>query len=207
MRVSRWRAINRMRDPFVMIDATHNSLCIRPATAADAEAMLPLIRSHAAYEHGRTSVSAADLRSALDSKPACWRPGLPGRAANSLGTRPRLWTFRHGPDSHSSTSTACSCRIAAGVLVLEPGYWQRFAPMRQSGILQKSNGRRPTGTKTQSGSIVARGVIPAQSALLPVGAISALHFPRPPSIGKPLANDRAGGEGSGLDYRRLRSPF
>ncbi|WP_294309641.1 GNAT family N-acetyltransferase [uncultured Sphingomonas sp.] len=57
-----------MRDPFVMTDATNNSLCIRPATGADAEAMLPLIRSHAAYEHGRTSVSAADLRSALDSK-------------------------------------------------------------------------------------------------------------------------------------------
>ncbi len=58
-----------------MIDATNDSLCIRPATGADAEAMLPLIRSHAAYEHGRASVGAAALRSALDSSPtvlAAW---------------------------------------------------------------------------------------------------------------------------------------
>lgn len=85
MRVSRWRAINRMRDPFVMIDATHNSLCIRPATAADAEAMLPLIRSHAAYEHGRTSVSAADLRSALDSKPAVLAAWIARQSGELIG--------------------------------------------------------------------------------------------------------------------------
>lgn len=59
-----------MPDAFVMIDATNDDLSIRPATGADAEAMLPLIRSHAAYEHGRASVSAAALRSALDSSPA-----------------------------------------------------------------------------------------------------------------------------------------
>lgn len=62
--------VNRVPDPFIMIDAKNDSLAIWPATGADAEAMLPLIRSHAAYEHGRASVSAAALRSALDSTPA-----------------------------------------------------------------------------------------------------------------------------------------
>jgi GNAT superfamily N-acetyltransferase len=39
---------------------------IRPATGADAEALLPLIRSHAAYERAEASITAAALRSALD---------------------------------------------------------------------------------------------------------------------------------------------
>lgn len=51
------------------MDTTNDSFCIRPATGADAEVMLPLIRSHAAYEHGWASVSEAALRSALDSSP------------------------------------------------------------------------------------------------------------------------------------------
>ncbi|MEK9213286.1 GNAT family N-acetyltransferase [Sphingomonas sp. 2378] len=53
-----------------MTDAGNDGLCIRPATGADAEAMLPLIRSHAEYEHGRASVSEPALRSALDGSPA-----------------------------------------------------------------------------------------------------------------------------------------
>lgn len=75
MRVFRWRVVNRVPDPFIMIDLKSDGLCIRPAIGADAESMLPLIRSHAAYEHGRASVSAAALRSALSSTPtvlAAW---------------------------------------------------------------------------------------------------------------------------------------
>lgn len=59
-----------MPDPLETIDADNDDLCIRPATGADAEAMLPLIRSHAAYEHGRASVSEAALGLALESTPA-----------------------------------------------------------------------------------------------------------------------------------------
>lgn len=59
-----------MSDRFIISDARNDGLCIRPATGADAEAMLPLIRSHAAYERGRASVSEAALRSALDGTPA-----------------------------------------------------------------------------------------------------------------------------------------
>lgn len=53
-----------------MIDARKDGLCVRSATGEDAQDMLPLIRSHAAYEHGRASISASALRSALDSTPA-----------------------------------------------------------------------------------------------------------------------------------------
>ncbi len=59
-----------MPDPFMTIYAKNDGLCIRPATGADAEAMLRLIHCHAAYEHGRASVSEAALRSALDGTPA-----------------------------------------------------------------------------------------------------------------------------------------
>ncbi|MDQ1229695.1 GNAT family N-acetyltransferase [Sphingomonas sp. SORGH_AS_0879] len=64
-----------------MTDAGNDGLCIRLATGADAEAMLPLIRSHASYEHGRASVSEAALRSALDgtSAPLSAWIAIPGR--------------------------------------------------------------------------------------------------------------------------------
>lgn len=59
-----------MPDPSIMTETRNDGLCIRPATGTDAEAMLPLIRSHAAYEHGRAIVSEAALRLALDGTPA-----------------------------------------------------------------------------------------------------------------------------------------
>jgi len=43
---------------------------VRPATGPDAEAMLSLIRTHAAYEGGEASIGLDALRSALDLKPA-----------------------------------------------------------------------------------------------------------------------------------------
>lgn len=59
-----------MPDRCMITDANNDRFRIRPATGADAKAMLPLICSHAAYEQGRASVSEAALRSVLDGTPA-----------------------------------------------------------------------------------------------------------------------------------------
>lgn len=64
------KAGSRVPDPGMTIVDGLTCFRVRPATGSDAEAMLSLIHSHAAYEGGEASVSLDALRSALDLKPA-----------------------------------------------------------------------------------------------------------------------------------------
>lgn len=91
MKVFHSKLISPVPDLGPVIVGSGAGFHIRPASAVDAEAMVPLIRSHAAYERAEAEVSVADLRSALDRKPpplAAWiaeRPtGLTGYATATL---------------------------------------------------------------------------------------------------------------------------
>lgn len=70
MKALSWKTDRRVPDPGMTIVDGPTGFRVRPATGSDAEAMLSLIRTHAAYEGGEASVSLDALRSTLDLKPA-----------------------------------------------------------------------------------------------------------------------------------------
>jgi GNAT superfamily N-acetyltransferase len=93
MKVSGWKATDRMPDLPSAADECHEAICIRPASGADAAAMLPLIRSHAAYEKGQARVGEADLRSALGGAAASLVAWVAMQAGELVGYASAMATF------------------------------------------------------------------------------------------------------------------
>ncbi len=74
-----------MPDRLTNADDGSNDICIRPARGVDAEAMLPLIQRHAAYEGGHASVTEETVRSALDGVPAALTAWVATQAGAMVG--------------------------------------------------------------------------------------------------------------------------
>ncbi len=85
MRASRSKLVSRVPDSGPAIVASQAGFRVRPANGADAEALLPLIHRHAAYEQGKASVSAAALRSAFDRRPPLLTAWVAIRADELVG--------------------------------------------------------------------------------------------------------------------------
>lgn len=91
MKVSRLKAASPVVDAGPAAVRSDPGFRVRRASGLDAEAMLPLIRSHAAYEGAESSISLAALRSALDRQQpplsawvAAYGGGLVGYATTTL---------------------------------------------------------------------------------------------------------------------------
>ena len=74
-----------MPDPDGPIVGRDGSFQVRPVSGLDAEAMLPLIQSHAAFEQGAASVSVAAFRSVLDRKQSPVSPWVAEQAGRLVG--------------------------------------------------------------------------------------------------------------------------